>query len=400
MINLYSPTNTDFTHNGNATLQAISCELTVNINGAWQLELEIPYDKEERWKLIEEGAILQVDVDCIREISTRQRFRIYDYRKTEDSVVAIAFPVAMESTHDAPIDNLIIEDKSGIQAMAMLQAFTNKYTLYTDISKRGNASYSNTNVNNAIASGDTGSFIDEWGGEIVYDNLNYKVLEQIGSETDVEPVTYGRNITAIKYERDDSGVVTRLHPISQDGLRLNDNGHDYVDSPRILDYPIVKSRYIVVPYSIVDTREESPSRTAQFTREMITDLYSTTYQLSHTALANAVSNGYELEYIKKYKDDIINGVLELALRTITMESLQSVIGGAISDGMEWLKDVVKPQYDWHGSYSEGWWYGYNEEWKVKNNKTYNQAFEDKLSSLAGCYQAYDKFKWYLENRQA
>ena len=41
-----------------------------------------------------------------------------------------------------------------------------------------------------------------------------------------------------------------------------------------------------------------------------------------------------------------------------------------------------------------------EEWKVKNNKTYNQAFEDKLSSLAGCYQAYDKFKWYLENRQA
>ena len=386
MINLYSPTNTDFTHNGNATLQAISCELTVNINGAWQLELEIPYDKEERWKLIEEGAILQVDVDCIREISTRQRFRIYDYRKTEDSVIAIAFPVAMESTHDAPIDNLIIEDKSGIQAMAMLQAFTNKYTLYTDITKRGNASYSNTNVNNAIASGDTGSFIDEWGGEIVYDNLNYKVLEQIGSETDVEPVTYGRNITAIKYERDDSGVVTRLHPISQDGLRLNDNGHDYVDSPRILDYPIVKSRYISVPYTLLEDRIESPSRTAQFTRQMETDITSYVSTLSHTAYANALDDGYEVDYIKMHLAELVDSIQQMALGTIVHEEMREIMLRSIANGMEWLKSEVKPPYDWHGSYASGWWYGYDCDWKDV----------DKYDYIGGSWNKFDDMGYWIE----
>lgn len=357
MINLYSPENTDFTKNGNATLQAIRCDLSVTINGAWQLELEIPYDKEGRWKLVEEGAVVQVNVDCIREISNRQRFRIYDYRKTEDSVIAIAFPVAMESTHDAPIDNLIIEDKTGVEAMALLQGFTNKYTLSTDITRRGSANYGNTNVNNAIASGDDNSFIKEWGGEIAYDNLNYKVRDRLGSTSDIEPVTYGRNITAIKYERDDSGVVTRLHPISTDGLRLDVDGHDYVDSPRVSDYPIIKSRYIQAPYQLIDTKTEFPTRTVNFTSALIADIVAKASALSHTAYTNALANNYEVEYIKAHQGEIVSAIQQMCTGTMVMASLQSVCNKAISQGMAWLKSIEKPDYTWHGSYELRWTYG-------------------------------------------
>ena len=136
MICIYSKTNTDFDHNGDAVLIPTSCKLSATINGAWQLTLEHPYDPEERYKYLVEDAIIVADIKFIRELSTtRQKFRIYNYVKGLHSVKVIAFPIAMESTYDAPIDNMVISGKTGVQAMAQLQTKTNKYTLSTDICK-------------------------------------------------------------------------------------------------------------------------------------------------------------------------------------------------------------------------------------------------------------------------
>ena len=181
MISIYSKNNTDFDHNGDAVLIPTSCKLSATINGAWQLTLEHPYDPEERYKYIIEGATIVADIRFIRELSTvRQKFRIYNYVKGLHSVTAIAFPIAMESTYDAPIDNLVISGKTGAQAMAQLQTKTNKYTLSSDITRTGSTSFSNTNINSAIASGDEGCFIDVWGGDILYDNLTFAVKNRLG----------------------------------------------------------------------------------------------------------------------------------------------------------------------------------------------------------------------------
>ena len=110
------------------------------------------------------------DIKCIRELPTvQQLFRIYTYTKGLHGITAIGFPVAMESTYDAPIDNLVISGKTGAQAMAAIQAFTNKYTLSTNVTKTASASLANTNVNSAIAN----VFLSTWGGEILYSNYDY-----------------------------------------------------------------------------------------------------------------------------------------------------------------------------------------------------------------------------------
>lgn len=378
MINLYSINNTEYSKNGDATLQPLRCELTMAINGGWQLELELPYDNDEKWKLVEEGTVVRVTLGCIREQATvQQRFRVYDYRKTLKSLVVIAFPVAMESTQDAPIDNLAITNKTGVEAMALLQAKTNKYTLYTDITKSGTTSISNSNLNYAIASGESGCFIDVWGGECVYDNLTYKVLAQIGDKNNASkyPVIYGRNMTGIDYERDDSGMVTRIYPISSDGIRLNGNG--YVNSPIILNYPIVHARFMSAPYQLVIDKETDNSATATATRTALAAIKTSSMTPSHNITISLISGAVRVpfDYIKKHKSGdenqagIIDSVQAMATAELYHETLKSKANKAIKDGMMDENNgafVVADKYleknwEWHEDTSvtpHAWWYGY------------------------------------------
>lgn len=357
MICIYSQNNTNYQANGDAVLEPMSCDLEITINGAWSLTLEHPYDPEGKYKYIVEGAVIRADIRCIRELTgIRQRFRIYDYKKGLHSVTAIAFPIAMESTYDAPIDNLVIQNKTGIQAMADLQTKTNKYTLATDITKIASSSFANTNVNSAIASGSGNCFIKVWGGEILYDNLTFNVKSRIGdTEAGDHQVTYGHNLTDITYTKDDSGLITRIYPISQDGIRLN--GAGYVDSPKISDYPVIHSHFIQAPYTLINTDAASPSQTAQQTRTSGAAVNTSANTLALSSYSTALAAGYEPEYIKGIRQEIIQAVQTMALVSVISTSLYNYLNGIISNAMSFMSELEQPAWDWMGSWEDGWKYG-------------------------------------------
>lgn len=357
MICIYSQNNTNYEANGDAVLDPISCDLEITINGAWSLTLEHPYDPEGKYKYIVEGAVIRADIRCIRELTgVRQRFRIYDYKKGLHSVTAIAFPIAMESTYDAPIDNLVIQNKTGIQAMADLQTKTNKYTLATDITKIASSSFANTNVNSAIASGSDNCFIKVWGGEILYDNLTFNVKSRIGdTEAGDHQVTYGHNLTDITYTKDDSGLITRIYPISQDGIRLNGTG--YVDSPKLSDYPVIHSHFIQAPYTLINTDAASPSQTAQQTRTSGVAVNTSANTLALSSYSTALAAGYEPEYIKGIHQEIIQAVQTMALASVISTSLYNYLNGIISNAMSFMSELEQPAWDWMGSWEDGWKYG-------------------------------------------
>ena len=380
MICIYSQNNTNYEANGDAVLEPISCDLEITINGAWSLTLEHPYDPEGKYKYIVEGAVIRADIRCVRELTgIRQRFRIYDYKKGLHSVTAIAFPIAMESTYDAPIDNLVIQNKTGIQAMADLQTKTNKYTLATDITKIASSSFANTNVNSAIASGSDNCFIKVWGGEILYDNLTFNVKSRIGDiEAGDHQVTYGHNLTDITYTKDDSGLITRIYPISQDGIRLNGTG--YVDSPKISDYPIIHSHFIQAPYTLINTDAASPSQTAQQTRTSGAAVNTSANTLALSSYSTALAAGYEPEYIKGIRQEIIQAVQTMALASVISTSLYNYLSGIISNAMSFMSELEQPAWDWMGSWEDGWKYGnengYAVSRYVKIGKTWSYFGED------------------------
>lgn len=360
MISIYSKDNTEYTKNGDAVLIPTRCDLSLTINGAWQLTLEHPYDQEERYKYIIEGAVVQCDIKCIRELpTTKQRFRIYTYTKGLHGITAIGFPIAMESTYDAPIDNLVISGKTGAQAMAQIQAFTNKYTLSTDVTKTASASMSNTNVNSAIASGNANSFIGAWGGEILYSNYDFMVKSRLGDNVAGDHrIIYGRNLTNIEYKKDDSGLTTRIYPISEDGIRLNGTG--YVDSPKISDYPVIHHRFMQAPYSLIDTDASSATATAQQTRTSLSAIGT-----QATTLSQGVDiSSYPPEYIKQQRVDIVAAVQTMALNGVISTSLYNAAAKTISDAMAWMNNLAQPEWDWMGSYEAGWKYGNSDGYAV------------------------------------
>lgn len=362
MICIYSQNNTNYEANGDAVLEPISCDLEITINGAWSLTLEHPYDPEGKYKYIVEGAVIRADIRCIRELTgIRQRFRIYDYKKGLHSVTAIAFPVAMEATYDAPVKNLVIENKTGIQAMSDIQRFTDKYTLTTDITRTATSSFGNTNVNSIIASGSSNCFIKVWGGEILYDNLTFNVKNRIGdTEAGSHQITYGRNLTDITYTKDDSGLVTRLYPISKDGIRLHETtaGEEYVDSPKISDYPIVHSKYIQAPYNLIDTDfSNGASETKDQTSASGTAVYNSARTLTQAAYNTALAAGYEPEYIKENRNSLIEIVTNHALGLVWSTSLYNYFSQVIESAMRFLEELEQPAWDWMGSWENGWKYG-------------------------------------------
>lgn len=369
MINLYNINNTDFTKNGNATLEALRCEFRVEVNGAWSIELEIPYDSFGKWKLVQKDTMLKVDVDCIREFtSTSQLFRVDNYRKTETSLVVIAYSVGMEARHDVLIKNLTLKNKTASEVLTAFAQYidNNKYTLYTDLSTTGTISLSNSNLISAISYDNEGSFTKVFGGEIVYDNKTIKILNRIGNSTPgSHPVIYGKNMTGISYQEDSSGMVTRIYPISTDGVALlTQDNKDYVDSDYAQIYPYLRKRYMTAPYQLIDDVENPITPTQVTTRAALDAVKNKAKQLSVTAMKHAVSClGDNIPYgaIKKYKSEVIEAVCDMATTHCLHATLDSKMEKYIKDGMNdktgGMFSVPEPEYSWHGDYEDGWWYG-------------------------------------------
>ena len=371
MINLYSVENTNYQTNGDATLTPISASIKKVINGMWQLSMEIPYDEEGKYEYLDHGAMLKVTDPSVSEVSNTQLWRIYDYKRNIRSISVIAFPRAMESTFDAPINQLIISsDVTGASAASSLSAVSEKYSVTSNIERTGRSEWSNTNLNRAICGTDSNAFVNVWGGEVVYDNLTIKILDGIGSSENVIDVMYGKNINEISYEVDDSGLTTRIYPLSTDGIRYWDATEEveYIDSPLIEDYPIVHSNFMETPYQLVIDDDSDISRTAVKTRDIKSRIQAKASQLSHSIWNTAVSNGWKIDYLSSIYADIIANIQTMVTTNIAHADFVKAVNSAVKDGMVWMKDEEDPEWVWEQVGTDAWKYGSSESGRYARNE--------------------------------
>lgn len=235
MIEAYRTDNTDYTKNGDMPLLPIEAKVNVKINGTWVLELEHPIDDEGRWKYLEEEAVIKCP-----SFNGDQLFRIKSIEKNDDSVLVKTYPIFFDSKNDCFLTDIRPTGKNGQEALNIMLAPNKKYSAQSDISRRATAYYEYMNLMEAINGDNANSFLNRWGGEILYDNFKIIVNERVGGDYGVE-LRYGKNIPAngITETVDMSEVVTRIYPKSYNGYKLSGNG--YVDSPILSNYPTVKA---------------------------------------------------------------------------------------------------------------------------------------------------------------
>ena len=234
MIQIYKPSNTKYNQNGDMTLLPTKAQVRTVLNGAWQVEIEHPIDKEGRWKYIQDESVLKMP-----SFNGEQLFRIKKKKKEENSITATAVPIFMDSGSDCYLRDVRPTNVDGQQALTQMLAPNAKYSGESDIKLKTTAYYQDQNFIHALNGGEDNSFTNRWGGEIIYDNFQVIVNKRAGGDYGVQ-VLYGKNIekNGISEEADFQNVVTRIYPKSYNGHMLSGTG--YVDSPIIQSYPTVK----------------------------------------------------------------------------------------------------------------------------------------------------------------
>lgn len=247
MIWLYASDNENYSKNGDIALVPNVCEIDTS---EWELTLNHPIDEEGRWKSIIEGAVIKVP----SFLNNDQLFRIFKKEKADDGVEVKANPIFFDSANDTMLIDVRPTDKNGQQALDILTQNT-KYSGSSDIDNISTAYYQYKNLMEALMSNDENSFINRWGGEVLYDNFNVIINKNIGEDRGVQ-LLYGKNIPVdgLSEETSIETVVTRIYPKSYNGWTLSNNG--YVDSPLSNNYtPCVHGK--VIEFVDVKMREDA-----------------------------------------------------------------------------------------------------------------------------------------------
>lgn len=234
MIQIYKADNTAYDKNGDMSLTPSSASVHVILNGSWEANIEHPVDEDGRWRYIVEGAVVKMP-----SFNGEQLFRVKKKEKSDSGVTATMEPIFYDAKDDCWLTDIRPTEKDGQQALDIITAPNKKYTGRSNITVISTAYYEYMNLMEAINGNNDNSFINRWGGEILFDNFTVIIDEQIGGDYDVD-LRYGKNlpVDGLTDEVDIRDVVTRIYPKAYNGYTMSDDG--YVDSPLINHYPTVK----------------------------------------------------------------------------------------------------------------------------------------------------------------
>ena len=229
MIQCYKADNANYENNGDITLFPTSCELSCEINGTWELNMSHPIDSDGRWKYLSEEAVISAPTFQ----SDKQLFRVDKCVKSDSSVDVTAYPIFFDSADDCFLMDTRPTNQNGQSALNIMTQGS-KYSGESDITTGGTAYFVRRNLMDAINGEGSPTFIQTWGGEILYDNFKVIINERVGGDYGVE-IRYGKNMNGLSYTVDMSDVVTRIVPVAYNGRTMSGNT-PWVDSENIDKY--------------------------------------------------------------------------------------------------------------------------------------------------------------------
>lgn len=236
-IEYYSGDNNNYEFDGDVTLKPNKATFKISLNGICEIEIEHPYDKEGRWKLINGNGVIKAPTPY----SEGQLFPIYNIDKTmlttglKIKARHIFFDLYYSTTEDIRAVNCNCQ-----RALNILLADT-KFNGHSNIKKINTCYFVKQNRIEAInGSNRDNSIINRWGGEIFLDNFDVYVNERIGEDKGLE-ILYGTNMVDLGLKENRKDIVTRIKPVAFNGRRLPEL---FIDSPLINKYRIIYEKYI------------------------------------------------------------------------------------------------------------------------------------------------------------
>lgn len=248
---LFPSTATEFKTQGLGVLtDAISCTVTEERNGAFELTMQYP-DTGVHFDEITDRCIIYAIPSPYR---APQPFRIYRITRPMNGVIMV---YAQHITYDlsgVPLNPFTaINAPDALSKLSLNAAVNSPFVFWTDKSTVASFSVSTPSSTRSVLGGSSGSILDVYGGEYEWDSFTVRLYGHRGYDNGVV-ISYGKNLTDIEQDRNISNVATGIYP-----YWTNAEGALVTCDPKIVNAPGTYDFTRVVPVDFSNDFETQPT---------------------------------------------------------------------------------------------------------------------------------------------
>lgn len=244
---IYNPLEKDFSHNGlGVMIDTTRCDVTEVANGKYEVEIEHPLISRFS-DYFENGYQIKA------KPNDQEDYHIFEIKNTyKDTISNTILIYGQSRTYkigNREVRHVEIVSKNGAEAMAAIEKGMDEPSdvkLFSDIQSTSSTVFEARNVLSCI-SGEQGSMVQYWGGEIKREPFKLSLLRRRGRDN-VGTVRYGKDLNGLKIKFDWSSIVTKVLPYadlqnSEDGTTNRIYGN-VVMSELATNYPDVYAKHI------------------------------------------------------------------------------------------------------------------------------------------------------------
>lgn len=206
---LFPSTATEFTTQGLGALSdAISCIVTEERNGLYELEMQYP-QSGIHFSEIQNRCIVYAIPSPYREA---QPFRVYRITRPINGIATIYAQHISYDLAGIPVNPFTAGSAAeALSGMASHTAVESPFSFWTDKSTTANFSVLVPSASRSVLGGVEGSILDVYGGEYLFDKFFVRLYNQRGNDNGVV-IRYGKNLTDVEQDANISSVATGVLP--------------------------------------------------------------------------------------------------------------------------------------------------------------------------------------------
>ena len=287
---------------GNTPLNEVyNDEIVQERNNTYQLTFRFP-TSDPKWELLKEETFLTAD-----DLHGEQDFYIFEVEKQQGFIQVYANQV-ISLLNNYIVSSIDVDRVSGTRVLSALAGSitrTNPFSFFSDIDDRHTLNIKDKNAMEVLAK-DKHSILGQWGGDMVRNGYNLRLLKNGGSENE-SLFMYKKNLSSYQHKTSTKSLKTRITfktTVKGEGEKAPD-----VDYVVVIDSPLL-GKYTQIYEAVVEVNDQNVKDKASLIE-------------------------YGKQYFRTSMCDMLEDNLEI-----------SVVGQ--SDVAVRMFDVVSIYHDWYG----------------------------------------------------
>lgn len=330
---------------GNTPLnEAYNDEIVQERNNTYQLTFRFP-TSDPKWELLKEETFLTAN-----DLHGEQDFYIFEVEKQQGYIQVYANQV-ISLLNNYIVSSIDVDRVSGTRALSALAGSitrANPFSFFSDIDDRHTLNIKDKNAMEVLAK-DKHSILGQWGGDMVRNGYNLRLLKNGGSENE-SLFMYKKNLSSYQHKTSTKSLKTRITfktTVKGEGEKAPD-----VDYMVVIDSPLL-GKYSQIYEAVVEVNDQNVKDKAslieygkQYFRTSMCDMLEDSLEISVVGQSDVAVRMFDVVsiYHEWYGLDVRKKITKYTyspmakrLKSIGFGTFQSslanAIGGIVNDAV-------------------------------------------------------------------